>query len=131
MRRPSRSSAPRDQHERAAQKQPDHFAGSCAEHHAHANLLRALRHRVRHHRVQADRGEQQRDRGEDREHAAKDPILPASLRQQFVHRSDVEDGDVGIEREHGLPDQRNCGRRLAADVRTITATVRPRFGPVK
>ena len=83
-----------------------------AEDHAYANFLRALGHRVRHHRVESDRGQQQRDPCEDGEHAAEDLILPAAPRHQLVHRTDVEYRNVGIEREHGLPDQRHCRRSL-------------------
>ena len=43
--------------------QPD-AAGGGAERHAHADLARALRHRLRQYAVQADRGDQRGEQGE-------------------------------------------------------------------
>ena len=73
----------------ADERQPDALdddelqdvAAAGAERHADADLLRPLLDRVREHAVDADRGEDQRDAAEEREHPAEEEVLPvAALR---------------------------------------------------
>ena len=51
----------------------------CANRHPNSNLLRALAHRMRDDAIQADRSQQQRDRGENQEHRSIEPAVPKPL----------------------------------------------------
>ncbi len=51
-----------------------------AERHANADFARAAAHRERHHRVEPDRREEQRDEAEDHEHRAEHADEPQRLR---------------------------------------------------
>src|SRR5690348_2985722 len=59
--------------EAAADNQPEHVATLRTERDANAKLVTALRHVVRDHRVEADRGKEQRESAEQREHRCAKP----------------------------------------------------------
>ena len=74
-----------------ADDEREHVLPAGAERHADADLLRALRHRVRQHAVDADRREHQRDRAEDREHPAEQAELPERVEPRLLAGLHVED----------------------------------------
>src|ERR1035437_4447970 len=68
-----------------------------AQGHADADFLRALADRVRDHRVEPDRGEGERDGGEDGEQAAEDVVGPVVLLQLLVHGRQIADRQTVVD----------------------------------
>ena len=94
--RPS-TSPDADQHQHLAHHQPDDVARHRAERHAHADLARAPRDRVRHHAVEADDREQRREHAERRRQRRDQPIVQQRLIDLVLQRPQVVDRDVGVE----------------------------------
>src|ERR1035437_9887710 len=57
-----------------------------AERHADSHFLRAPADGERHHRVEADRRQEQRDAAEDHEHRTEDADVPQRTRERLFHR---------------------------------------------
>ena len=60
-----------------AHEEPHHLRSAGAERDTNADLLRPLCHAMRGDRVQADRSQEQRDAGQEREHETKHAVRPA------------------------------------------------------
>ena len=78
--------------------QVPHLMRLGAERHADADLLRALRDGVGGHRIEADRRQDDGDAGKHREHRAEHADVPTLLREVLIHRPDVRQRHVGIQR---------------------------------
>src|SRR5262249_25033212 len=76
--------------------QSDNVPGSRAHRQPHANLLRPLVHAVCHDCVETDRGDEQRQAGENREQRAHQSIEPVVAEQPLLHGPQVVDWDVGV-----------------------------------
>ena len=98
--------------EALAQDDPGDLTALRAEGHPHADFLGALGDRVRRDRVNPDGRQDERDRGEDREHGAEHAVGPAHVCQEVVHRPHAEDRKIGIDRLNGLPYLHRDRRRL-------------------
>ena len=119
-----------DGHEpqRLVHHQPAHRRGPRAERQAHAHLVRAPVHHVRHHAVEADRGQRQRQPGEGREQRHAETLLRQRLRHDAVERLHVVDRPRRIDRlDRGLERCRARCRR-AVGSRDQRHVVRPALG---
>jgi hypothetical protein len=112
------------------QGQPDRDAGGdqgrCLSQHHRAHLARlraqgdpqpdlvgALRDGVRHHAVDPDRGEQQRQCAERGQQEGQEPRPRDRLPQDLVHRADLEHRQRGIQAGDRALHRRNQRRRIA------------------
>ncbi len=88
-----------------------------AERHAHAELAPALLHRLRHERVEPQRGERQRQRREHPQQPRARAGAPRRLVEPLIHRLDVGEREIGIERLDVAPQGRDqrLGRGPAPD----------------
>ena len=75
--------ADHDQAHAMAGDQAQDITGLRAERHPHADLLGALPDGISHHAIQADRGEEERERGENREQVAEEFALPKGLGDDY------------------------------------------------
>ena len=80
-----------------AQYLPQHAAPAGPERHAQPDLVRPLRHGKRHHAVDPERRQDQRDRGEAREQRGRESIADERLRDDLIHRPDVAHRQVRVE----------------------------------
>ena len=102
----------RELYQPAPQNQLPHLLRLRAERHAHADFLRPLRDGIGGHGIQADRRQDDGDAGKDREHRAEHTHIPALLREVLIHRADVGQRHVGIEREDLLAKLRRERARI-------------------
>ena len=93
-----------DEHElhAAADDHAQHVAGLGADRHAQPNLARALAHRVGHDAVEADRGEEQRDAGEEHQEQHREAPLRDRVADDRRERRDRIRRQSLIEVAHGL-----------------------------
>ena len=102
--------ADRESDRRQLHALPDDHAqqrsGRCAERQPDAHLLRSLADRVRHHAVEADRGQQQREHAHRAEQVRRHPLREHRDLHVLVHRARV----VDRQRRHRCRGSR-CGRR--------------------
>ena len=83
--------------------------------HPDADLARPLLRRVRHHAVDARRGQQQREAREGAEDARVQPRAAASDAATLaVHRLHARGGNVGVHLADPVPDRRHQGAGIAA-----------------
>ena len=66
--------------------------------------------RVRRHRIESDRCEDQRDDGENAEHRSEDALRPPLRVDEVVHHLDVVERQIGIDGAKLLPQQRGGER---------------------
>jgi hypothetical protein len=83
--------------ERLAQHHPQDARALGAERHAHADVVRTLRHEVRHHAVDADDRQDQREQREGSQHQRGEALPRHRGRHPCGHRLHVEDGDRRID----------------------------------
>ena len=104
---------------------PDDRAGSGAERDADADLARALPDHERHHAVDADRREDEREARRTRQQLRREATRRRRRRDQFVHRPDAERRQIRIDGAHlrreRLPEPRADPTASSA---RATATVR-------
>ena len=84
-------------------REPQDVAARGAERHADADLVRALRDHVRHHAVDTDHREQQRQPAEDEHDGAEVLQADRPLVQRAPHRLEVEDRLRRIDGSYGSP----------------------------
>ncbi len=78
-----------------------------AERHPDADLLRPLRDTVRDHAVDPDRRQQERRTREHRQEQHRQPPFGDRVRHHFIHRPDVGDRQLRVERPHQPDDRRD------------------------
>ena len=88
-----------------------------AERHPNPDLPRAAADRERHHRVEADGREKQRDEAEDHEHRAEHAHEPQRLRDRILERGDPVEWNVRVERCHHVANRGRDRHRRAVRLR--------------
>ena len=86
----------------------------CAERHANADLARAERHEVRHHAVDAEAGEHQRERREARQQHQRELAVGDRLRDARGERLRLQQREIRVHRPQRLAHDRR--HRGGADV---------------
>ncbi len=124
-RQPQRDACRRDD-QHFADHQPPDVAGTRAERDSHANLPGAPRHGVRHHPIEADNGEQRRQRAERRGHRRHEPLATERLRDLPLQCARVVDREVRVDPGIALPHhlEHAVGGVARAEVDRETARLR-------
>ena len=116
--------------ERALTEHEDHHRGRPGtERHADADFARPLRHRVRHHAVDADRREGAGHAGEDAEQHRVEAQPRNPVGHHLLHRGDVEETRLGVELPCDLTHVRNDRRRVRCRPRREIGSQREHRGP--
>ena len=98
---------------RLADCEQEDVAARGAKRHADADLVRALRNHVRHHAVDANDREQQRQAAENQHDRAHVLQSDRPLEQRLAHRLQLEDWLRGIDGAHGSARLGGDARRFA------------------
>ena len=100
-------------HEAGAENQPRNLRRLRAERQPEAELLGALRDGVGGDRVDADRGQDQREDGEDDEDRTEHRVWPPIAREKLVERANVEERLIRVERLRRLTNRADHRPRAA------------------
>ena len=91
----------------------DRPAAARAERHPQSDLARALADGVRQHAVNAERGQEQRGAGKQRQQRGAHPRQEHGARQDLIHRAQIVDRLLGIHRPDGAANGRGERDRVA------------------
>ena len=104
-----------DRSRRIGHDEPHHVARASSERHAHADLTRPLRHRVRRDRVDPARRQEQRSDGEAREQPGAELARRDRAVDERLQRPRPRDGNLRIDDAHLATDQVGQRRSAAPD----------------